>query len=176
MIYKNPWITVREDRVIRPGGRKGIFGIVETNGGASIVAIDQKGYCYLTKEYGYAVGKSTIGVIGGGIEKGEKPLEGAKRELLEETGLQSNKWHHLGRINYFDTLFRTPEHLFLALDVRRTAKPTNEESKFIKVIRIKFRKAVRMAFTSEIYRAESIAAIFRAEHFLREKHLKFYTK
>ena len=53
MVYKNPWIEVREDNVLRSAGKKGVFGVVTMVPGNSILPLDQKGYVYLTKEYKY---------------------------------------------------------------------------------------------------------------------------
>lgn len=51
--YQNHWITVREDKVLRPDGKKGIFGVVEAIGGISVLAVDDDNHVYLTEEYRY---------------------------------------------------------------------------------------------------------------------------
>jgi len=58
--YKNPWINVREDQVIGPDNKDGIFGIVEMVNGVSILPIDEDGFVYLTKEFHYAIKKATL--------------------------------------------------------------------------------------------------------------------
>ena len=45
--YKNKWIQVTEDRVIRPDGQPGIFGIVTMNPGVSVLPVDEQGYVYI---------------------------------------------------------------------------------------------------------------------------------
>ena len=54
--YRNRWIAVREDRVIRPGGSEGLFGVVEMVPGSSVLAIDGENNAYLVREYKYALG------------------------------------------------------------------------------------------------------------------------
>ena len=169
-VYKNPWIRVREDKVIKPDRSRGIYGVIETNGGVSIVPIDSKGNCYLIKEFSYGVGRYTTGLPSGGIDRGETPLQAAKRECLEETGFVSKRWINLGRVNYFANILWVPEDMFLALDVK---KAFSKIEKGTKMIRVPFKNVVTMALNGKIYDAQEIAAIFRGEHFLRKNRLKF---
>ena len=162
-VYKNPWIQVREDKIIKPDGSKGIYGVVETNGGVSILPVDNKGNCYLIRKFSYGVGRYTIGLPAGGIDRGETPLQAAKKECLEEIGFISKRWIYLGKINYFANTFRVPEYLFLALDVK---KATSHIEKGMKIIRVPFGNVVKMALNGKICDAQEIATIFRAEHFL----------
>jgi ADP-ribose pyrophosphatase len=98
--YKNSWISVREDKVVRPDGKDGIFGVVEILEGVSVLPLDSDGYVYLTDEFHYAVEKNSIEVVSGAIDKNEKPLDAAKRELKEETGILAKKWTNLGIVPF----------------------------------------------------------------------------
>ncbi len=103
--YENPWISVREDKVIRPDGKQGIFGVVTMVAGSSVLPVDEKGNVFLTKEYHYGVERTTIEVVSGAIDEGESPLEAAKRELKEEVGLVATTWTAQG--------FRVSDKCFL---------------------------------------------------------------
>lgn len=48
--YKNPWIKIREDKVMRPDGKKGVFGVIDYGSGVSIVALSKKREIYLVRE------------------------------------------------------------------------------------------------------------------------------
>lgn len=165
-VYKNPWISVREDRVIRPDGKKGIFGITSVIPGITVVPIDKKGFCYLGREYAYAHHKVLLQLPAGGIDKGETPIRAAKRELLEEMGLTARKWKYLGTVAYYTTVFYTREYLFLARGVAKVKEPSAEEKRLIAPVRIPFKEALRLAAENKIQPAESIAAIFRADYYL----------
>ena len=171
-VYKNPWIQVQEDHVIRPDGKRGIFGFTSAHPGVSIVAIDKQGYCCLIKEYGYAIGRATIKLMAGAIDRGETPLQAAKRECLEESCMGGGTWRYLGNIHYYPTIFKTKEHLYLALGVEKRQAQSEEEKSLIQVIRIPFQKTVHMALTGKIDGAESIAAILKADYYLRSQKMR----
>ena len=103
--YKNPWIEVTEDQVIRPDGKPGIFGLVNMKPGVSVLALDESGFVYLTDEFHYAIGKDSIEVVSGAIDNIESSLDAAKRELEEELGIKAEEWIDLGEVNPFTTLF-----------------------------------------------------------------------
>jgi len=113
-IYANRWIQLREDDVIRPGGESGKFGVVTMRSGSSVLAVNKQQEVYLVKEYKYAAGRDSIEVISGAIEDGEAPIAAAKRELLEEAGLSSERWLDLGQVDPFTTVIRSPNFLHRA--------------------------------------------------------------
>jgi hypothetical protein len=52
-VYRNPWITVREDQVITPGGHPGIYGVVETRVATGVVALTDDQHIFLVGQYRY---------------------------------------------------------------------------------------------------------------------------
>lgn len=163
--YKNPWIEVQEDKVIHPNGKSGIFGIVKMIDGVSVLPIDDNGNVYLTDEFHYAIGKRSIEVVSGGTDKGETPLAAAKRELLEESGIEAKTWVNLGMIDPFTTLIKSSDSLFLAKNLS-FGKVNNEDSKNIKIIKVKFEKAVKMVMDSQITHSASCVLILKVKDFL----------
>jgi ADP-ribose pyrophosphatase len=102
VVYKNPWITVRHDRIAYPGGRKGIYGVVQKGPGVAVVAVNDAGKIYLVKQYRYTIDDVFYELPAGAIHKGEIALASAKRELWEEIGLKAEKWKRLG--NFYTAL------------------------------------------------------------------------
>lgn len=159
--YQNPWMRVREDRVIRPGGSEGLFGVVEMVGGSSVLAIDHDDNVCLVREYKYAVGRDSLEVVSGAIDAGETPLEAARRELREEAGLIADEWHGLGTVDPFTTAIRCTNHLFLATSLSPTpADPDDGEE--ISLVRVPLEAALQMVLASEITHASSCILILRA--------------
>ena len=95
-VYKNPWIRVREDKVVRPGGTRGIFGVVEMKAGSSVLALTDDNQVYLVKEYKYGIERYSVELASGALEDRESPRAAAKRELEEELGLKADTWINLG--------------------------------------------------------------------------------
>src|SRR5688572_13985641 len=83
VVYDNDWIRVREDNVIRPDGKPGIYGIVQyKNKAIGILPIDDDGNVYLVGQYRYPLELYSWEIPEGGCPEGEEPLEAAQRELL----------------------------------------------------------------------------------------------
>jgi 8-oxo-dGTP pyrophosphatase MutT (NUDIX family) len=89
-VYDNPWISVREDQVVRPDGRPGIYGVVHFKGRAvGVLPVDDRGGVWLVGQYRYALDRYSWEIPEGGSHPGETPEETAHRELREETGLSA---------------------------------------------------------------------------------------
>src|SRR3954447_25437003 len=95
-VYDNPWIAVREDRVVRPDGSPGIYGVVHfKNRAIGVLPVDEQGRIWLVGQYRYPLGAYSWEIPEGGAPEGESPVEAARRELREETGLRAT---HLERL------------------------------------------------------------------------------
>jgi ADP-ribose pyrophosphatase len=164
-VYQNPWITVREDKVVRPGGKEGLFGVVEMIAGSSVLPVDHDGDVLLIKEYKYAVARTTIEVISGGIDRGESPLQAAQRELREEAGVEAKEWTELGAVDPFTTVVSSPNHLFLAKGLDHF-EPKPDEGEVLERIRVPFAKALAMVESGEITHAASCVLILRARAYI----------
>jgi ADP-ribose pyrophosphatase len=166
--YKNPWIRVREDQVIRPDGEDGIFGVVEMVAGISVLPLDDNGLVYLTKEFHYAIGQDSIEVVSGAIDKGESSLVAAKRELKEELGIEAKNWVDLGLLNPFTTVIKSPATMYLATKINLSeAKPEGTEK--ISLMKVKFVDALRMVMESKITHGPSCVLILKASEYLRKQ-------
>lgn len=95
-VYDNPWITVREDQVIRPDGEPGIYGVVHYKNIAVGVLAVEEDHVYLVGQYRYPLQRYSWEIPEGGCPEGEEPQRAAQRELREETGLEAARWRMLG--------------------------------------------------------------------------------
>ena len=166
--YKNPWIEVREDAVVRPDGKPGIFGVVRMKPGVSVLALDADDQVYLTDEFHYAIGARSLEVVSGGIDEGEDPLEAAKRELKEELGIEAGTWTPLGVVNPFTTVVESPAHLFLATDLSFGPRQL-EGTEDITAVRVPMAEALQMAMDGRVTHGPSCTLILKAAEFLRKK-------
>src|SRR5688572_25044287 len=118
-VYSNPWIRVREDAVLDHLGKPLTYGIVELiRNSVFIVAKNSNGQICLIKNYRYSLNKIQWEIPAGFLDEGENSLTGAKRELLEETGLVSNEWYELGTLYQAGGVGKIPYTVFLAKNVQ----------------------------------------------------------
>lgn len=95
--YKNPWIRVREDAIIHPNGKQGIYGVVEIPPGIFVVPIRDNGDILLIKQKHYPTGLESWELPGGGLKENYTLEEQAQEELQEESGYQAMSFLLLGK-------------------------------------------------------------------------------
>lgn len=95
-VYRNDWISVREDRVLRPDGSPGIYGVVTTALAVGVVAITDDDEVVLVGQWRYALDAYSWEIVEGGAHDGEDGLTAARRELAEEAGYTAETWERLG--------------------------------------------------------------------------------
>src|SRR3954468_6857999 len=91
--YANAWITVWHDEVDRPGGGAGIYGVVHfENLAAGAVVLDDEDRGLLVGQHRYPLDAWSWEIPEGGVPAGESAEDGARRELLEEAGVEAGDW------------------------------------------------------------------------------------
>ncbi len=167
-VYRDAWMTVRMDNVLRPDGEPGTYSTVRIKPGVCVIPVANDGTCYLTKEFHYAVGRDTIEGISGGIEEGETPEVAAARELEEEVGIVAGRLLPLGVVDPLTAAMSSPTQIFLATDLRFT-QTKMESTECIERVEMQFDEVLRMVIENEITHAPSCVAILKA-NFLIQKH------
>ena len=163
--YKNPWIEIREDQVIRPDGEDGIYGVVDMKHGVSVLALDEDDCVYLTDEFQYAIGEQSLEVVSGGVDQNEDSLMAAKRELKEEAGIEAKEWIDLGKVNPFTSVINSSATIYLARKLNFTSKH-QDGTETLKIVRVKFDEAVNMVMSGKITHAQSCVLILKAVKYL----------
>jgi len=162
-VYENAWINVREDNVIRPDGAPGIYGVVEfKNKAIGVLPMDEEGCTYLVGQYRYTLDRYSWEIPEGGCPEGEEPLSAARRELVEETGLEASTWQLLGTAHLSNSVTNEEALYYLATDLT-AHPPAPEGTEQLEVIRVPFGEALRMVLDGEITDSLSVIAILRFE-------------
>lgn len=162
-VYRNPWFSLREDQVIRPDGKPGIYAVVEPKIATGIVPIDDEGYTWLVGQYRYAIERYSWEIVEGGVDPGESSRDAAIRELKEEAGLSAREVMELGGPFYLSNCFTSERaDIFIAHGISAgTAQP--EATEVLQIRRLPFSEALEMVHRGEITDAVSIIALQRAE-------------
>lgn len=158
-IYDNKWINVTEYDVINPSGGEGIYGKVHfKNLAIGIMVLDESLNTYLVGQYRFTLNEYSWEIPEGGGPLDKDPLESAKRELLEETGLVAQDWTIILRMHLSNSVSDEYSIIYLARHLeQRTAMP--EETEQLVVKKLPFEEAWRMVETGQITDAMSVAAI-----------------
>jgi 8-oxo-dGTP pyrophosphatase MutT (NUDIX family) len=160
--YENAWVRVREDSVLRPDGRQGIYGVVELRPSVGVVAVNADREMVLVGQWRYPMGRYSWEIPRGGSMPGESDLEAvARRELREEAGLEARRWERMAAVDLNNGVTTDVEHLFLATGLESgEIHPDPEEQ--LEVRWVPFESAVQMALKGEISEVCSVAAILMA--------------
>lgn len=157
-VYENLWISVREDDVVRPDGEPGIYGVVHYKNSAVGVLPVEDEHVYLVGQYRYPLGEYSWEIPEGGCPEGEEPLQAARRELKEETGLTAERWEELGEAHLSNSVADERAVWFLATGlVSGDQDPDGTE--VFETRRVPLQEALGMALDGRITDALSILAI-----------------
>jgi 8-oxo-dGTP pyrophosphatase MutT (NUDIX family) len=159
-VYENPWIAVREDRVLRPDGRPGIYGVVHfKNRAIGVLPVEDDGSIHLVGQYRYPLGIYSWEIPEGGGPLDEEPIEAARRELLEETGLTASAWEPLGApVHLSNSVSDEVAYLFRATGLTPgVASPEGTER--IQARRVPFEEAWAMLEQGQISDSLTVLAL-----------------
>ncbi|HLK30593.1 MAG TPA: NUDIX hydrolase [Puia sp.] len=170
-IYDNPWISLTEFDIINPGGGKGIYGKVHFKGIAiGIVPLDKDFNVYLVGQYRFPLNAYSWEIPEGGGALDVSPIESAKRELIEETGLVAGKWEQILTMHLSNSVTDELSIIFLAQDLEQRS-PIPEETEQLVIKKIPFEEAYQMVEKSLITDSMSIAAIQKIKLMLADGRL-----
>lgn len=160
-VYDNAWIRVREDRVLRPDGAPGIYGVVHfKNKAVGVVPVDSDGSIWLVGQYRYPLSQYSWEIPEGGCPEGESPEACALRELVEETGLVAGKLEPMVYMHLSNSVSDEWGVVYRATEL--TAGPSQPDgSERIEVRRVPFEQALAMVERGEITDSMSVAGILR---------------
>ena len=128
--YANPWIVVEEHDVLTPRGTPGIYGVVRPRSFAiGVLPLDEAGCTTLVGQYRYPLERYSWEMPEGGGDKAVPPIDSARRELLEETGLVAAHWLEVLRMDLSNSISDEQATCFVAwgLEQRDAAPEETEE-------------------------------------------------
>jgi len=171
LVYRGPAFWVTSEQVLEPTGVKTLREVVRHTGSIVVLATDDRRaepVVLLERQYRHAASSFLWELPAGRIDKGEKPLPAAKRELLEETGYTARSWKRILHFFASPGFVAEPMTLYWARGLRAgTAEPEDDE--VIEIHMVPLSRAVQMVVRGTIQDAKTIAGILWLAHRQRGK-------
>lgn len=160
-IYQNSWLRLTEFDVIAPSGNPGIYGKVHfENKAIGIVALDDQDNVYLVGQYRFPIDQYTWELPEGGGLPDESPLDAAKRELEEETGLRAENWESLLTIHTSNSVTDEIGYVFLATGLSQ--HETNfDDTEDLRIRKLPFEMVLEEVMSGKITDSLTIAGILK---------------
>lgn len=160
-VYRNAWLELFHDEVLRPDGSPGIYGVVHLrNTAVGIVALDDEGRVLLVGQYRYTLDEYSWEIPEGGVDADEGVLEGAQRELREETGFEAAEWRLLFRFSMSNSVTDEVGAIFLATGLT-PGESAPEASEDITTRWVPLDEAVAMIDRGEMTDVMSVSGLLR---------------
>ena len=157
-VYRNRWMRVREDEILRSNGQRGIYGVVEKDDCATILPLDQ-GRVWLVEQFRYAIQERALELPQGGWEmEVDDPEELARGELREEIGMNAAQMIPLGTTWIAYGYARQLQHVYLATGLTPTERDPDAEEHDMIVRTVPIADFEQMMLTGVIRDTCTIAA------------------
>jgi ADP-ribose pyrophosphatase len=153
--------TLREDVIRFPDGAEAVYTVVSNPDSAFVVPYFENGDTMLVRQWRHAWDASSWEVPAGTFDGHEDPLECARRELAEETGLVAERYTDLGSVH--GAAFLTGlAHMFLVQSITESDRSPEAYEQDMEVLRLPFVEALEAALAGTIVHSGSVTALCRA--------------
>lgn len=170
-VYETPWIKVTHHDVLNPAGKQGIYGTVHfKNYALGIVALDENNHTWIVGQYRFPMNEYTWEIPEGGGPVEEDPLESARRELMEETGIEARNWTLIQHMQLSNSASDEVAFLYLAKDLIYH-KPHPEENEELQQRKIHFDALYEMVKKGKVTDSLTVAAVLKIKLMMLEGEL-----
>ncbi|MBB2146566.1 NUDIX domain-containing protein [Pedobacter sp. LMG 31464] len=167
-IYDNNWISLTEHQVLNPSGGEGIYGEVHfKNIAIGILPLDADLNTWLVGQYRFPIKEYSWEIVEGGGVLNADPIESAKRELAEETGLTAKRYTEIQRMHLSNSVSDELAIIYLAQDLQ-LGESSPEETEELIVRKLPFEEAYLMVMNGVITDSISVAAILKTKILLQQ--------
>lgn len=139
-VYRNKWTRVREDVIERANGERGVYGVVDKDPACIIIPLEKTTegeFIYLVSQFRYTVSARYMELPQGGWERADAvPVEMARGELREETGLTAERMVHLAELRIGYGVLNQTQHVYLAEGLSQGTHDRDAEESDIEVHRV----------------------------------------
>ena len=160
-IFENPWLSLHEDEVINPGGGISHYGKINfKNLAIGIIPLDEDNNTWLVGQYRYVPDCYSWEIPMGGGPLTIDPLESARRELKEETGLIADHWQELMKLHTSNSVTDERGLVYIARGLTQ-GETEFEEAEDLLIQKVSLDEAIERVMSGEITDAISVAGILK---------------
>lgn len=161
-IIRRPWLTARRDVVQLPNGEiNDEFYVLEYPDWVNVIAITADGHFVFVRQYRYALDLDSVELCAGVIESNESPEDGARRELLEETGYGGGQWQEFMTIGQNPSTCNNLTHCFIATGVTLLQEQHLDRTEDIEVVLLTREQVLEMLKSDTLKQALMLAPLWR---------------
>ena len=161
-LIEKPWLTARVDKVQLPTGVIiDEYYVLEYPDWVNTIAITKDGKFVFVRQYRYAIGKTVNELCAGVVEKGEDPMDAAKRELMEETGFGGGNWQKWMTISANLSTHNNLIHCYLATDVEPLGEQHLDQGEDLEPRMFSREEVLDMLQKGEIWQALMAAPLWK---------------
>ena len=172
-VYDNPWIRVTEYAAIAPTGKPATYGLVShKNYAVAVLPLFDDGAVVLVGQNRFPLMEYSWEIPEGGGPLEADPLESARRELAEETGLEAAEWREVLRAQLSNSVSdeRAIGYLALGLSPARELQHA-DDTETLEVMRVPFREAFEAAMAGDLQDVLTVAMLLKAHHMAQQGSL-----
>ena len=162
-VYEGPIFTITHDTVELENGKTAVRDVLLHHGGVCVLPVTDNNEVLLVKQLRYPFQTVTVEAPAGKLEKGQNPLENGKRELLEETGFESNDWKFLLKIPSNATMADNYANIFMAKNCRKVSGQSLDETEYLNVHIYNRKEIDDMIKSGEFAQANHVLALLLAD-------------
>jgi ADP-ribose pyrophosphatase len=176
VVYTGPLFRVLHDKIVEPGGYENERDVIRHNGSVVILALDnsknkKNPWVVMERQYRHAANQFLWELPAGKIEPGEDPLEGAKRELAEETGYRAKKWKPLVQYYASPGFLGEAFKVFVAEGLEAGETAPDEDEK-IELRLVKLSEMLEMIEKGAILDGKTLCSVLLYDRLKRKKGKK----
>jgi 8-oxo-dGTP pyrophosphatase MutT (NUDIX family) len=169
VVYENPWMIVHEDEVIRPDGKDGMYGYIDSKSDSVyVVPVDSEGNTYVVQQERYTTKKIMWECVAGRTD-GEPEEVAAKRELLEETGLDAKSITIIGDVQVANGISTFKSTFCIARGIEHVSDNLDKEDGILGVQKVPLASIHEKILSGDIKCSQSIAAFFMVIAYLEKE-------
>lgn len=161
--YETPWISVTHHEVVDPGGKQGVYGVIHfKNLAVGIVPLDEDLNTWIVGQYRYPLETYSWEIPEGGGKRDVAPLESAKRELREETGIEAAQWTKVLEMDLSNSASDEQAIIYVAQELTfHAAQPDHDEE--LEQRKLPFAELYGMVERGEVRDSLTVAAVMKVQ-------------